>query len=284
MLGIRVGCSTSPPDKSIFFGGGVQSEPGRIILSPTAARTSSRGAASRRFSSTGRSNSVKILAIETSVRAWSIALSEGESTVVQPAVDHESPISRTLLTSIQSAVRHAGWTMRQIELIAVSQGPGAFTGLRVGITAAKTLAYALGCPMVACNSLEVIAAATAQSLGWPTHPPVRVVMDAQRSEFFVGLFQAVAAWELVSISTVSIMGPSQLGEAISAKELLTGPALAKWEPPTHANVAAPEYWTPSAVALSRLALHRFRQGFSSDPFSLVPEYHRPTYADEKRSS
>ncbi len=227
---------------------------------------------------------MRILAIETSSRAWGVALLDAEIVVAQPWIDVTLPISRVLLPRIQAGVVAAGWVVSQFELIGVTQGPGAFTGLRVGVTAAKTLAYALGCPLVACNSLELIAAATASARGWTTGEIIRPIMDAQRSEFFVGRYRTQGPWRLESIAPVTILNSEDLNSSLSPDEILTGPGLMKWTPTKQIPIADPILWNPDAALLGRLARQHFERGGTHDPFALVPEYYRPSYAEEKPSA
>src|SRR5690242_6997614 len=119
-----------------------------------------------------------ILALETSDLGGSIALFDDGELLKYAALEPPQRSARWLAPAIDGALREAGREPREIGLVAVTTGPGSFTGLRVGVTTAKTLAYAVGCPVVGVNTLEAIAkrAATLQS-------PVWAVIDAQRQQF-----------------------------------------------------------------------------------------------------
>src|SRR5262245_54716909 len=126
---------------------------------------------------------MRLLALETSGTSGSIALWTGESTVqpTQWILDPEIRSARSLAPSVQHALGEMGWKARDLELIAVTTGPGSFTGLRVGVVTAKTLAFALRCPVVGVNTLEIVAR---QGL-LNDRQTVTAVIDAQRKELFV---------------------------------------------------------------------------------------------------
>ncbi len=225
---------------------------------------------------------MKVLAIETSTRAWRVAVLDGGQILAQPESNANLPISKALLPQIQAAIVSAGLSPDRLDLIAVSHRPGAFTGLRVGITAAKTLAYAVGCPLVACSSLEVLAAAVAVANDWQADQEICAIIDAQRGEFYFGRFRFRSPWAAELVSPVTIKTPQELAAESWNNTLLTGPALLHWTPTTNTPLAARNLWQPDASVLGQLAQHQFQRGVSHDPFALVPEYVRPSYAEEKK--
>ena len=89
-----------------------------------------------------------------------------------------------LMPGVEALLTHTGKEPAEMTAVAVSLGPGNFTGLRIGLATAKTLAWSLGCPLVPVPTMEVLAAQ------FPFHPhPIGVVMDANRGEVFWGLFR-----------------------------------------------------------------------------------------------
>ena len=165
--------------------------------------------------------------------------------------------------------------MADLTAVAVSTGPGNFTGLRIGLATAKTLAWSLNCPLVPVSTLEVLAAR------FPGSPdPIGVLMDAKRGEVFWGLFRCPEDRPQV------LEGPlrlpvSELPARLRPPLLLTGPgldahreALARLLPPEIAW-APPESREPRASTLARLARHRLKLGLTANPAQLVPTYLRP---------
>ncbi|MCX5778875.1 MAG: tRNA (adenosine(37)-N6)-threonylcarbamoyltransferase complex dimerization subunit type 1 TsaB [Elusimicrobia bacterium] len=125
---------------------------------------------------------MKILAIETSGHTMSVALAEN-NTLVSELFRHAGlKHSEQLLPSIDRVLHEAGWVLRDIGKIAVTTGPGSFTGIRVGLSCARTLAHHLRVPLVGCTALDVL------EVGVPAGGQGSVVIgliDALREEVFV---------------------------------------------------------------------------------------------------
>jgi len=98
-----------------------------------------------------------ILGIDTSAKIGSIALSDGERAVAELSLVIDSRCSERLIPNIDFILRESGYSKRDIELLAFSAGPGSYTGLRIGLSTMKAIAYAADIPMVAISSLMVLA-------------------------------------------------------------------------------------------------------------------------------
>ncbi|MDB5335677.1 MAG: gcp 2, partial [Planctomycetaceae bacterium] len=131
-----------------------------------------------------------ILALETSGFGGSIALLDDERVLGERILDAQRRHAQTLVPEIQSLLQAYNRKSAECELIAVSTGPGSFTGLRVGITCAKTMAYATGAKVAAVPTFPCLAAGCSDDVD-----RVQVIMNAQRQELFVGRFQRVNALE-----------------------------------------------------------------------------------------
>lgn len=117
------------------------------------------------------------LAIDTSGPRLQLALSHGESTDVlieEIARGH----AEILFDRIADLLRRNGVTYKDLERLAVTTGPGSFTGLRIGLSAARGLALALDIPVIGVSSLVAI------SLAAPSEAPLHVLVDARRGEFY----------------------------------------------------------------------------------------------------
>ena len=127
---------------------------------------------------------MKILALESSATACSVALCEDEALIAQSFQNNGLTHSRTLMPMAVSLLDNCGTALDAVELIAVAAGPGSFTGLRIGVAAAKGLAWPGNKPCAACSTLE--------SMAWPlAHLEGRVIvcaMDARRSQVYNALF------------------------------------------------------------------------------------------------
>lgn len=125
-----------------------------------------------------------ILNIETSTKACSVALSDNGALVSSDfrMFEHYAH-AETLNPMIQSVMKQAGKNWKELKAVAVSSGPGSYTGLRIGISSAKGFCYGLEIPLLAISSLEIMAAAVQQKEG--TLVPM---MDARRMEVYCAAF------------------------------------------------------------------------------------------------
>jgi len=170
-----------------------------------------------------------------------------------------------------------GWSPLDIQLIAVTQGPGSFTGLRIGVTAAKTLAYAVGAEVIGVNTLKVIASQVPAE-----RQDVWAVMDAQRGQLFTARFRRREGdWE--AIVETHIMDNGLWLQSLTPDAAVTGPGLAKLRDrlPSGIAVVQESCWTPEAATVGRVGYLEFRAGKRDDLWALAPEYFRKSAAEEK---
>ena len=134
----------------------------------------------------------KILLIETSGTVCSVAMAVNGSVLAQVETEAVSNHAAFLTLHIEACCQQAGIALQQIDAIAMSKGPGAYTSLRVGASVAKGVCYALDKPLIALNTLEALAYGC-RSLGLPEDglEPVWVPMlDARRQELWLALYGA----------------------------------------------------------------------------------------------
>ena len=126
-----------------------------------------------------------ILAFETSAKAASVALSDGNKLLGESYQNTGLTHSQTLMPMAQELLKSCGYTPQQVEAVAVAAGPGSFTGIRIGVAAAKGFAWGKELPCYGVSTLE----AMARSLGaWDGL--VVPVMDARRSQVYTATFLA----------------------------------------------------------------------------------------------
>jgi len=216
-----------------------------------------------------------ILALDTATEKGSLALVAGDRVLMEYSLESHNAYLTCLMPGVAAILKHTGKEAADLGAVAVSTGPGNFTGLRIGLATAKTLAWSLGRPLVPVPTLEVLAAQCS------FHPhPIGVVMDAKRGEVFWGLFRCPEDWPLV------LEGPlrlpvSELPARLSVPLLLTGPGLevhrevlAPLLPPEIAW-APPDLRWPRASTLARLGRRRLELGLIANPAQLIPTYLRP---------
>ena len=126
---------------------------------------------------------MKILALETSATACSVALCEDERLLAQNFEHCGLTHSRTLMPMLEGMLDMAGVPLSEVDVIAVAAGPGSFTGLRIGVSAAKGLAWPGDKPCAGVSTLEAMAWTVAH-----TGLEVCSVMDARRHQVYNGRF------------------------------------------------------------------------------------------------
>ena len=128
---------------------------------------------------------MKILALETSAKAVSAAVSEDGKILCSGYQDTGLTHSRTLMPIVEHILKNTGLTVADMDAIAVAAGPGSFTGIRIGVAAAKGLAFAADKPAVGVSTLAAMARNVAFCDGL-----VVCAMDARRQQVYNALFQA----------------------------------------------------------------------------------------------
>ena len=125
------------------------------------------------------------LAFETSSGQASVALAQGDTILAQQHFASRKTLSVSLLPRTEELLRGAGIGPRQVQRICVGLGPGSFTGLRIGVTTARTLAHALGLPIVGCESLVALWRAAREQLGPSAHTVLCATSFSKRDEAYV---------------------------------------------------------------------------------------------------
>lgn len=128
---------------------------------------------------------MKILAVDTTAAAASVALSEDDTLIGEYFVNIKQTHSQTLMPMVGSIIKSCNINISDIDLFAVSCGPGSFTGVRIGVAAVKGLALPLGKPCAAVSALEALALNLSA-----THGVVCSVMDARRKQFYNAVFES----------------------------------------------------------------------------------------------
>ncbi len=126
-----------------------------------------------------------ILAFETSAKAASAALMEGGKLLAESYQNTGLTHSQTLMVMAEDALKQCGKTAADVQAVAVAQGPGSFTGVRIGVAAAKGLAWGKEIPCYGVSTLEAMAESLGAFCGI-----VCPVMDARRSQVYNALFRA----------------------------------------------------------------------------------------------
>ncbi len=220
------------------------------------------------------------LAVETSGRVGSVAAVRDGVVVDDRAVPHELAHAAGLVQLMADVVSGQAWKPADVRCLHVSAGPGSFTGLRIGITAVKTLALVTGARIVPVPTPHVLA------MNAPADARhVIVVLDAKRDQIFTARYERVdGMWvqrdgprvdSLASVLAVAPRPVHLIGEGIPFHE--------KFLPPDRQGIviAAGDSWRARAPALAVLGVERERLGLFADADLLTPVYVRKPEAEEK---
>ena len=220
---------------------------------------------------------IRTLAIETSGRTGSIALAEDDRIVVERSFEYGLQNAARMLPLIDEMCRSFLWKPTGIQRIAVSIGPGSFTGLRIGVTLAKTLAFATGATIVPVESVDVLAEnapADAREL--------IIVLDAKRGQIFTAhLVRDENGWSQIEPAHLDTL--AAMLERAGRPVHLHGDGVdfhrAAISDDSKVIVTEPSSWIARASIVAQLA-HR-RAIPIADPASLTPRYIRKPEAEEK---
>lgn len=224
-----------------------------------------------------------ILGLECTGKKSSVALLRDEALIAISSLQSEfgSPTQK-LVTTVQTLCRENKVVWSDIELMTITQGPGSFTGLRVGITFAKTFAYATGCPLKAVSTF----AATAQGLPL-SYKQVEVIEDLRKGQVAWQRFEVqnnvwIPSGPLVA-EELDVWKNHDHSDVIHAG--LGIPRLIRQLPdqiwPADWKLTPEEDWSPDAATVARCGRLRFLEEGSDDPFQLQPLYIRRSAAEEK---
>ena len=223
---------------------------------------------------------MNLLAIETSTESCSVALLHGDAVLERSELAPRRH-AELVLPMAESLLAESGLKRAQLDGIAVGRGPGAFTGVRLGISVAQGLAFALDLPVVTVSSLAALAMQAP-----PNDSPVLVVMDARMGEVYACAFERMEPAQPDCLRPLS-------GERVARAEDLALPPARNWNvigsgwdayrDALRARLPGEPAWArgdafPQARDIARLALPRFEAGEALPPEQALPVYLRDKIA------
>ncbi len=221
---------------------------------------------------------MRVLAIETTERLGSVAVGDENNVFECKDLDSSQRSAESLAPGIRSVLETVEWTPQEIDLVAVTVGPGSFTGLRVGITTAKMFAYAVGAEVLGVDTLEVIASRAPAEV-----ERVHVAIDAQRREVVTRSFRRGEDGQMWPDSPERLIGVDTWFGELPAGSIVSGPILDRLADriPEGVTVLAEEFRHASADAVARVAMCHYAGGQRDDLWKLVPRYSRLSAAEER---
>ena len=133
-----------------------------------------------------------ILCLETATPVCSVALNSACCTLAMRETEGQNAHSEKITNFIRAVMEEAGIGYSQLDAVAVSQGPGSYTGLRIGVSTAKGICYAADLPLMAIDTLEAMAYGMKEKLGGQLEPNDLLIpmIDARRMEVYASVFDA----------------------------------------------------------------------------------------------
>lgn len=228
-----------------------------------------------------------ILAIDTATMVSSVAVADENKLLAELTVQTRLTHSETLLPHIRQVLEMAGVEKKQLSAVAISLGPGSFTGLRIGLAAAKAIAYGLDIPIIGICSTEALA------WHYPV-PGVKVVpfIDAQKGN----VYSAVYSWQREGIREESPVQVYSLMEALklcanqqsavmAVGDMVQKKLLGRDDLPANLKLAPSHMVMPRAANVAMAGLRRLSAGETDSVMNLEPVYIRRSEAEvlwEKR--
>jgi tRNA threonylcarbamoyladenosine biosynthesis protein TsaB len=212
-----------------------------------------------------------ILQLETATQVCSVAIAKDGETVALKELQAPNIHASNLTLFIEEAMQQAGLKFTDLDAIAVSKGPGSYTGLRIGVSTAKGLCYALDKPLIGINTLEMMAAG--YKLAYPDYEGLICPMiDARRMEVFTGIFDvALNEVEAVNAKIVDVNSFTEFD--ISTKIVFLGDGADKCKAViSHDGAMFEDQNFNTAVNMNRLALDTYQSGRFEDVAYFEPFY------------
>lgn len=225
-----------------------------------------------------------VLGIEAATPVAAVAVVRGEKVLAERMVNNQRTHSVNLLPMIKAVMEDAGVSRQDLGGIAVSSGPGSFTGLRIGMATAKTLAQVWGLPIVGISTLEALAYPLTGQEGL-----ICPILNARRDEVYAAVYRTVAG-KLERLEGPMAIRPEELARRLESRDLpvtllgdgvpvygefflkqlggrvLLAPGSASW---------------PRGAPVAELGYRRLVAGEGMDPLKLLPDYIRLSEAEVK---
>lgn len=221
-----------------------------------------------------------ILAIENSGMCGSVALTSGSHCIAEQSLLSKMTHSKRLLTSVQRLMEEAEVSWEEIDALAISLGPGSFTGLRIGLSSIKGLAMATGIPLIGISSLDALACQF-------THVsmPICPILDARKHEVYTALYHPDKNGLIKRTSDYLVISPQNLIKQIDGPTLFIGDGVDVYGDLLREELGQRAFFAPAqlhfarAASIAFLALPFWQKKEFVDPADVAPLYVRPSDAE-----
>lgn len=225
---------------------------------------------------------MRVLAIDTATNVASAAVVEDGKLIGEYTINNKKKHSQLIMVLIEKLLGDLSITVSDIDLFAVANGPGSFTGLRIGVAAMKALAHSTNKPIIGISTLEALA----YSVPWCEHIIIPI-MDARRNSVFTASY----IWdeEFHALSEIESMTIEECvkdcGELLDV--LFIGDGVEVYRDYITEQLGERAYFPPSALcdvkasAVAMLALEKFNRGETETYLTLKPFYLKKSQAERE---
>jgi tRNA threonylcarbamoyladenosine biosynthesis protein TsaB len=225
---------------------------------------------------------MKILALDTATKSCSIAVVDKESLLAEVTIVKEQTHSKHLMDIIDWVMGMSALKISELDGVAVTKGPGTFTGLRIGISSAKGLAMAAGIPIVGVSSLEALAMQAA-----PSQHLICPLLDARRSEVYFSRYRFQKG-RLIAEIEENVSTPAEAVSDIDEPCIFIGNGAWLYHDSILDKMGELAHFAPSAQHTIRastvavLGMDKFKNVELDDGYALLPHYIRKSDAELNR--
>jgi tRNA threonylcarbamoyladenosine biosynthesis protein TsaB len=219
-----------------------------------------------------------LLTLDTTTRFGGVALSRGTELLAEYGCQVPGHHTDWLLQALEQILADCGCKLEQLDGIGVVRGPGAFTGLRVGMATAKGLAIGLGLPMVGVSSLQAL------TVGLYSELPVCALLDARKQEVYAGVYRT-DDFPPRPLGPEQVTNPKTLLATLTGEILFVGDGAVVYRELIASNYGLQARFAASPAdrlrpgAAAALANAAWENGATCSPAELNPLYIRPSEAE-----
>jgi tRNA threonylcarbamoyladenosine biosynthesis protein TsaB len=223
---------------------------------------------------------MKILGIDTSTSCGSIGLIDGDSVIAEYLLDIPTTHSERLLSSIEYVLEQARCSIETLDGWAISLGPGSFTGLRIGVSTIKGLAFATEKPVAGVPTLDALASNVS-----PTPYLICPILDARKGEVYTSFYRYNNEDTLARVSSYQAISPEALVKKIKEKTIFLGNGVLTYGDHLRNVLPTLAAFVPVPLNLSygstvaRLGLERVQKNEVLDLSTFTPIYIRASEAE-----
>lgn len=210
---------------------------------------------------------MKLLVLDTSTQVCAIALSEDTQLVADCRLNLKNVHNEKLVGLIEQLTREVHWPIQEISAIGITRGPGSFTGLRIGVSAAKGLAFSLNIPLLSVYTLDVLAQQVSLWSG-----PVCVLIKAREHKAYAGFYHSESG-RVRRNSDFQLLDVTELPNLLKEKTLVVSNP-ANWFPVDVEKMvpASHEYSLPQPLVLAKLVYDKYQKEEFENLDSFEPFY------------